>query len=86
MTMKLRRFDSSTSFKNKKGSSYIKLPKELCDKKAYVNVKNTDNQCFKYAIISALHLAKHNPDRISHYKPYLNRINWSALTFPVRVN
>ena len=30
-----------------KGSSYIPLPKYLADKKAIINPKNEDNQCFK---------------------------------------
>jgi len=30
-----------------KGSSYIPLRKYLADKKAIINLKNEDNQCFK---------------------------------------
>ena len=39
------------------GSSYTELPKFLALKRAIVNVKNTDERCFGYAILSALHQA-----------------------------
>ena len=31
-----------------RGNSYIPLPKELKDKEAIINLKNTDDQCFKW--------------------------------------
>ena len=37
------------------GSMWVPLPKFLANKKAIVNVHNTDNQCFGYAVASALH-------------------------------
>ena len=37
------------------GSSYIDLPKEIKTKKAVINVKNKDDRCFEYAILSAQH-------------------------------
>jgi hypothetical protein len=86
MTMKIRRYDPSTNFQNQRGSSHIKLPEKLIRKLAYVNVRNTNNECFKYAITSALHPAKYQSERVSHYEPYLNEVNWSTLTFPVRLN
>ena len=36
------------------GSSYIPLPKFLAAKKAIVNLKNEDDECFKWAITRAL--------------------------------
>ena len=37
------------------GSSYISLPKFLAAKKAIINLKNEDDECFKWAITRALH-------------------------------
>lgn len=34
------------------GSSFIDLPKCVKNKKAIINVKNSDNMCFKWAILS----------------------------------
>ena len=68
-----------------KGSSYIKIPKYLQTKKAIVNVKNQDNECLKWALLSALHPVEHgrNPDRVSKYKPYENELNFAGVGFPV---
>lgn len=41
-----------------RGSSYIKTPKFLADKRAIVNVQNKDNKCFMWTILSALHYKK----------------------------
>ena len=35
---------------NRKGSSYIVSPKWLRNKKATINRKNNDNNCFQYAL------------------------------------
>ena len=35
-----------------KGGTYLDLPKHMKDKKAIINVKNSDNKCFKYSILS----------------------------------
>ena len=39
-----------------KGITYIKLAKRIDEKKACINVQNSDdNECFKWAILSAIH-------------------------------
>ena len=38
-----------------RGSSYIELPKWISLKKAVINPKNSDEECFKWAILAALH-------------------------------
>lgn len=35
-----------------KGGTYLDLPKYIKDKKAVINVKNNDNKCFKYSLLS----------------------------------
>ena len=66
-----------------KGSSYIELPKYLKDKKAIINVKNEDNKCLKWALLSALHPVGSNPHRVSKYKQYENELNFAGVGFPV---
>lgn len=34
------------------GSSYINMPEYIKNNKAVINVKNTDDKCFKYAILT----------------------------------
>ncbi|RYE18301.1 MAG: hypothetical protein EOP45_14355 [Sphingobacteriaceae bacterium] len=67
------------------GSSYIKLPKNLEKKHAIINVKNKDQQCFKYAVLSAMFPAADHACRVSNYKQYENELDFSGITFPVEV-
>ena len=50
-----------------------------------MNVKNQDNECLKWALLSALHPVEHgrNPDRVSKYKQYENELNFAGVGFPV---
>ena len=47
---------------NRKGSSYIDSPKWLKNKKATINPKNNDNNCFQYALTVALTMRKKCPN------------------------
>ncbi len=68
-----------------RGGSYIELPDWVKNKKCCINPKNNDdNECFKWAVISALHhedIGVH-PERISKLKPYIDRYDWSGIDFP----
>ena len=68
------------------GSTYIELPKDVYDTKSIINIKNEDQECFKWSILAALHPADHNPQRISHYEPYSEELNFTGIEFPVTVN
>ena len=60
---------------NRKGSSYIDSPKWLKNKKATINPKNNDNNCFQYALTVALNYQNIKKDlqRISKTKPFINQ-------------
>ncbi|GIY48176.1 hypothetical protein CDAR_285531 [Caerostris darwini] len=47
-------------------SSYIDLPEELKSKKAIINVKNNDNKCFMWSILSAIHPVLKDAQRVSN--------------------
>ena len=51
-----------------KGSSYIPLPEALSNKKAIINLKNKDNRCFEWALLSILYYNKNHPGRLICYK------------------
>ena len=68
------------------GSSYIELPKDIYDTKSIVNVKNEDQHCFKWAVLSALHPADHHAERIIHYKPFEEELNFTGIEFPVTLD
>ena len=46
------------------GFSYIPLPKFLAAKKAIINLKNEDDECFKWAITRALNPVEKKSERI----------------------
>ena len=46
------------------GSSYIPLPDCLVSMKAIINVKNEDDECFKWAIIRELNPVEKHSERI----------------------
>ena len=68
-----------------KGSSYLNSPIWLKNKGATIDPKNTeDNECFKYAIIAALHHQeiRRIPQRTSKFKPFIDNYNWKDMEFP----
>ena len=66
-------------------SSYIKLPKKLADKKAMINVKNeNDNECFKWAVTSAVFPKEKNAERLSkQMREDSEKFDWTGIEFPV---
>ena len=69
------------------GSSYMKLPKGIEDKKAILNVQNEDEKCFLWSALAALHPAnrKDRSHRVQHYKCYEHELNVSGIEFPMKV-
>ena len=69
------------------GSSYIDLPLEIKNKKAYVNIQNNNQECFKYLILAALHYQeiKEHHSRPSKYTKWLNELNFEGIDFPVKL-
>lgn len=65
------------------GSTYIPTPKFVADKKAVINVQNNDEECFKWAILSALYPATRDAQRVSKYRAYESVLNFDGIDFPV---
>ena len=68
-----------------RGSSYVPLPDWLMKKKAIINPKNSDMECFKWAVIAAMKWegVGNNPERVSKLRRYEGEFDWSGLEFPV---
>ena len=66
------------------GSSYFPLPKKLAAKKAIINVKNVkDNECFKWAVTSAVYPREKNGERLNgEMRRNSERIDWTGINFP----
>ena len=70
-----------------RGSSYLLLPNWLARKKAIINQKNEDQECFKWAVIAASKWEEinNNPERISKLKRFEKDFDWSGIEFRVSV-
>ena len=67
-----------------RGGSYIELPDWVNVKKCAINPKNADEECFKWAVLAAVHredLGAHQ-ERIAKLRAYEDRYNWEGITFP----
>ena len=68
------------------GSGYSKLPPLISNKNSIVNMKNDDDQCFKWAVTRALNPVDNHPERITkELKKQAEEINWEGITFPTKV-
>ena len=66
------------------GSTFTPLPARIKNKKAVINLKNEDNQCFKWCVARALNPVEKNPNRITkELSDQSKRLDWSGLKFPV---
>ena len=64
-------------------SSCIELLKDIHDSKAGNNIKNDDQECFKWSILTALHPQRTNPQRVFKYQAYKEELNFEGIEFPV---
>ena len=67
-----------------RGGSFIALPKWVQNKKACINIKNTDNMCFKYSVqcgVYKIYEKDHGCD-MYHYKKIEDTLNWTNINFP----
>lgn len=79
-----------------RAGTFIQLPDFIADKKACVNIQNSDNFCFKWSILAAI---KHqdilekqkqgipekniqNPCRVSQYKDCQYNLDFNDISFP----
>ena len=70
-----------------RGSSYLPLPESLACKKAVINPCNEDQECFKWAVITALRWEDidSHPERISKLARFEADFDWSGRGFPVSI-
>ena len=70
-----------------RGSSYLPLPDWLANKTAVINPHNDDEECFKWAVITALKWTdiKFNPERMSNLRKFSGNYDWFGLEFPVSI-
>ena len=74
-----------TTYKPINGSSYIELPMNLRNpKKGLINIKNKDNECFRWCHIRHLNPQKKDPRRIKKGdKQFIGGLDYKGIDFPV---
>ena len=76
-----------TDFQPLRGSTFLPLPSKISTKKAVINMKNNDDQCFKWSVTRALNPVEKNSERITkELKDQSERLDWSGLKFPVKLD
>ena len=80
-------FINVAKYRPLRGSSYIPLPKELRHPaKGIINIKNNDDECFRWCHIRYLLPQNKNPQRIKESdKKYVEKLDYSGIEFPVSV-
>ena len=63
------------------------LPESIKRKEAIIDMKNNDDECFKWAVIRALNPINIHPERISkELKEQSKELNWEGTEFPTPLN
>ena len=76
-----------TDFIPLRGSTFLPLPRKIATKKAVINMKNDDDQCFKWSVTRSLNPVDVHPERrTKELKEQSERLDWSGLEFPVKLN
>ena len=64
-------------------SSYIPTPVALCNPKlGLINIKNEDQECFKYCMLYHQSSKAKNTDRITVLSQIEDKYNWEGVSFP----
>lgn len=66
-----------------RGSSYLPLPKFIKNKKAIINIQNSDEACFAWSIMASKYPDVRNPQRCNSYPHYSSNLILNNLTFPM---
>ena len=72
----------------KPGGSHIVFGDWIKQKKATINLKNTDDKCFKYAATVALNYEEigSHPERVSNIKTFINKYNSKGTNYPLKID
>ena len=67
-----------------KGNSWIPLPEWIKRKKAMINMKNEDEECFKWCVTRALNPVDKNKERVTQkLRKHAEELNWKGISFPM---
>ena len=71
-----------------KGSSYLELPEKYRNPKfRLINMKNQDEECFKWCVARHFCRDERDPQRISkRLRLEVDKLNWKGIEFPMKLN
>ena len=76
-------FITTCTQKPSRGSSYIPTPPALCNSKlGLINIKNEDQECFKYCVLYHQSGKIENSDIITVLKKVEDKYKWEGVKFP----
>ena len=83
----LKLYFNVVSYKPLKGKSYFPLPDELRNSlKGLINIKNDDNQCFRWCHVRHLNPVKKDLQRVTQKdRGIAKTLDYSGVTFPVSI-
>ena len=68
------------------GAKKFTVPKNLAAKTCVLNIDRDRSQCFKYAVVAALHFKElndiHHRNRHTQYEQYISNYNFDGIKFP----
>ena len=67
------------------GETYHPLPNFLKNKKAIINIQNTDQRCFGYAVLAHLHPVKSNAQFPIFYNKFFTEHHLDQIQYPVEI-
>jgi hypothetical protein len=77
----------TTEYAPLNGNSYVELPEFIKAKKAVINIKNTDTQCFKWCVTRVLNPIKVHAERVDKsLRMQAQQLRWDGIEFPVKLS
>lgn len=81
---KVKKLDIHTVlYKPLGGSSFVDLPETFKKSRMVLNVKNQDEKCFIWSILSHIHKVNDDADQVDNYLPYERELNMKGINYPV---
>lgn len=69
-------------------STYVDMPPFIKNTKAVLNIQNSDEYCFLWSVVAALHPCnetRKNPNRVSSYPHFSSVLKYDNITFPMKL-
>ncbi|XP_065196385.1 uncharacterized protein LOC135827878 [Sycon ciliatum] len=79
---RVRQLDVSTAKYTPLRGGAAAIPPKLEKKKAIINIKNNDDRCLMWALLSALHPVEQNAEHASKYTQYVEDLRFDGVMFP----